>query len=731
MEAHRKLRKIILYGDLSLDIIDGSAVWLVSMAQVLASTHSEVHLLLKNTPQRSILTESLAQVDDLHIHTPKNNDGEPVTLNSITAWDHIAQVDQQIHADAIIVRGRQVSISVLHHPRLATKLWAYITDLPYPITEATQKDLRELEELASCCRRLFVQTDEARSYLEATVPSAAGKSLLLKPMIPDDFFVDLNSHHAQEEITEPFKLVYAGKFAADWRTLEMCELPKVAAEHGLEIELGVVGDKFHRYPHSNWTELMRAALESTPGVVWHGGLPRRESLEKIARADFGLGWRSPALDSSLELSTKALEYAAAGTPPIINRSVLHETVFGEDYPLFLEADSPSEVLRVMTSAVPDMASIRVQAQSVARKYSFSESAKRLEQYFQRAETFTGERTVLDKHTILIAGHDLKFVGEIAELLDISAEFNTIYDEWPALNRHDEQHSFEQLQRADIVLCEWAGHNAIWYSQRVAGDQKLFIRLHGFEVNAEWLTDIEIENVTRLIVVSDHLKRHVIKRTGWDAHKIVVIPNSLNIPDLARPKLAGHQYRVGFVGMVPFLKRPDRALDVVEELIQHDRRFTLHIRGRFPWEYPHVWKKELEQEAYLSLFARLAAKPLLQEHVVFERFGSDMGSWLRKIGWVLSPSDRESFHLAPAEAMASGAVPLIWHREGAEDIFSPDNVIQNSQEAAAKIISLVDSERYLIESQRAYEHVLQFDAPEVHAQLVDVLKGLEVTEDGPV
>src|SRR5690625_2468233 len=84
MEAHRKLRKIILYGDLSLDIIDGSAVWLVSMAQVLASTYSEVHLLLKNTPHRSILTESLAQVDDLHIHTPKNNDGEPVTLNSIT-----------------------------------------------------------------------------------------------------------------------------------------------------------------------------------------------------------------------------------------------------------------------------------------------------------------------------------------------------------------------------------------------------------------------------------------------------------------------------------------------------------------------------------------------------------------------------------------------------------------------------------------------------------------------
>ena len=36
----------------------------------------------------------------------------------------------------------------------------------------------------------------------------------------------------------------------------------------------------------------------------------------------------------------------------------------------------------------------------------------------------------------------------------------------------------------------------------------------------------------------------------------------------------------------------------------------------------------------------------------------MAAWLRKVGWVLSLSDDESFHLAPAEGMASGAVPLV-------------------------------------------------------------------------
>ena len=92
----------------------------------------------------------------------------------------------------------------------------------------------------------------------------------------------------------------------------------------------------------------------------------------------------------------------------------------------------------------------------------------------------------------------------------------------------------------------------------------------------------------------------------------------------------------------------------------DPRFTLHIRGRMPWEYPYVWQKAGEREAYLAFFEEFGGSSLLADHVALEPFGADMGSWLRKVGFVLSPSTSESFHLAPVEGMASGSIS---HRLG--------------------------------------------------------------------
>ena len=110
------------------------------------------------------------------------------------------------------------------------------------------------------------------------------------------------------------------------------------------------------------------------------------------------------------------------------------------------------------------------------------------------------------------------------------------------------------------------------------------------------------------------------------------------------------------------------MDVLQQLINIDPRFTLHIRGRMPWEYPYIWNKPSEREAYSAFFERFASSTRLSEHVAFEPFGADMGNWLRKVGFVLSPSTSESFHLAPAEGMASGSIPVVWRRDGVHDIF---------------------------------------------------------------
>src|SRR5699024_9951765 len=109
-------------------------------------------------------------------------------------------------------------------------------------------------------------------------------------------------------------------------TLEMIELPRALAELGIDAELVLIGDKVQADPAApDWAPAMQEALASisegeVPGVSWLGGMDRASTIAEIRRADIGIGWRSHTLDSSLELSTKALEYSAAGTPPLLNAS---------------------------------------------------------------------------------------------------------------------------------------------------------------------------------------------------------------------------------------------------------------------------------------------------------------------------------------------------------------------------------------------------------------------------
>src|SRR5699024_11056081 len=138
-------------------------------------------------------------------------------------------------------------------------------------------------------------------------------------------------------------------------------------------------------------------------------------------------------------------------------------------------------------------------------------------------------------------------------------------------------------------------------------------------------------------VVNHYKNKSESHLGINPTLTRVIPNVIDCQDFDRPKLEGSAFRLGMLGMVSFGKRPDRALDLLEALISEDDRYSLHIRGKMPWEYEYEWKSGLQRELYLQCFERIREDSLLREHVVFERFGPDVASWLRKIGYVMSPS----------------------------------------------------------------------------------------------
>ncbi|MGP6175300.1 hypothetical protein [Corynebacterium sp. A21] len=690
---------VVIYGDISPNVVDGSSIWLMSITETLAGVFDEVHLQLKMRPENDRLVGGLKKIRNVELHNPSTD----TALTHEQAKFEIADLVQSTNATAVVARGMDICNELCRSSIVGPKLWAYITDLPFPPEKISDKNKVRLGRIAHHSRRLFAQTEAARSYLEAIAPQAAGKAVLMRPMIPTSAF-DEGSVERGRKPGDVLKLVYSGKFAKDWKTLEMLELPAELRKIGVPAELHVVGDKFNRDrtdPH--WIERMKAALEAAhadpeSGITWFGGVSRSESIRLLSEAHIGIGWRNPILDASLEISTKALEYSAAGTIPVVNLNGDNIDFFGEEYPFFIRGtSSTAEAAKIIADGLPFMDALRPRIRNAARTYSMDAAKQRFRTYFERAGAVPCKRAeVQDRNStrVVIAAHDFKFMGELMDKLNQHPNYDVQLDRWESLHQHDESESQRLAQWADVVFCEWAGPSLAWYSNNLPTEKKLVSRLHGFELRGAWLPNIDFTNVDIMVFVSDFYRQRAESQLPIDALETMVIPNSIDLVDFDRPKLAGAQFNLGMAGMVPFLKRPDRAVNLLESLLEVDDRYSLFIRGRAPWEYPYEWKDPVQKQLYLELFARVTEDPVLKERVVFEPFGADMASWLRNIGIILSPSDSESFHLAPAEGMASRCVPVVWSREGSLEIFGENNVYPSLQFAVERILEMRDHEMFL-------------------------------------
>lgn len=730
--------KVLIYGDVNLNVIDGSAIWLPSVAEAWSIAGANVYVQLKAVERRTLLSGPLRLIDGVRVFdaSPKNDE----TFSTHEAAEAISKLDDEHDFDVVLVRGIDAGIALGRKPSLARKLWVYVTEYAYGPEHFDDLKRSRLNQIANASRFMLAQTEEARALLENIVPDAAGKTLLLRPMVPDDVQPTVNHDLGTRGTADkPLRLIYTGKFAKAWRTDLMPQLVAALANLGIHAELTMVGDKVHNEPSDpDWADGMRnIMLANIPGVTWAGAKDRATSLAMVAESDLSLSWRSRELDLSLEISTKVLESSALGVPALINRTPMHEAIFGADYPMFVDArsDSVDDIAVKIHSAIGRSADLSESVESVIEPYRISSRAEELRGYLRRIGINWAGRDFSNSielparataHTaplrILLAGHDLKFAGELVDLLRRLPGVELKIDQWEALHKHNESASRKLLEWADVVICEWAGSNAVWYSRHKRPDQRLIVRLHMFEFRGRWLQDIVVNNVDQFVAVSDLTRGLIIDHLNVDEAKVSVIPNALSFGDLQREEIEGREYRLGLVGFVPLLKRPDRAVDLLRRLRRSDERFTLHVRGRMPWEFPHLWQKPEQRESYLDFFARLGASDL-HEAVAFEPFGADMGTWYRKIGWMLSPSTTESFHLAPAEGMASGAVPVIWNRPGASETFGDEFLVEDTTEAAAYVLtSLQEPERYIERQNRARLLAENFDEHTVEKLWVKAIAG---------
>ncbi|SDN32981.1 Glycosyltransferase involved in cell wall bisynthesis [Streptomyces sp. cf386] len=690
-----RMLRALVYGDVDLNLIDGSAVWAQSTVQALSRAGCEVRLVLKSPVHTGRLTEPLAELPGVTLVRPHEERLLPGLadrpMSPVQASQVLTRLDEENPCDLLVLRGRRLVTRIVADGVFDGRIWAYLTDIPQSAAEMTEAARADLVRIAEASHRLLCQTEELRCFLETWVPEACGKCVLSPPAVPEPDF-PLPERDGPGRPHDPLRLVYTGKFAPRWNTLPMTRLPELLAGRGVPAELHTVGDKIHDDPgHPHFQADMARALAATPGVQHHGGQPREEAMRIAAGCDVGLGWRDPVLDSSLELSTKVLEFGALGLPVVLNRTPAHEALLGTDYPLFVSGRAGlDDAADTVARAAREPEARRLAAdrcREAARHHTLDGAADRWRAHLGRAFPAApgGVTTCQRPLRVGVAGHDLKFLTRLLDHFRALPGLDVRVDAWPALSRHDPGASRELADWADVVVVEWCGPAAVWYSRHKRRGSRLIVRLHRFELDAPWPGQVDIDAVDRVVCVSPYYARRTREHTGWPESKVVVVPNWVDTDQLDRPKAPGAHHRLGMIGIAPSRKRLDLGLDVLEALRARDRRWHLSVKSKPPWEYWWIWNKPEERAHYEAVLRRMQTSPLLEGAVVFDTFGPDVAGWLRRVGHVLSTSDDESFHLAPAEGMASGAVPSLLPWPGADEIYDK-RWIHDDPEAMADAIA---------------------------------------------
>ncbi|QDQ19943.1 glycosyltransferase family 4 protein [Corynebacterium glutamicum] len=664
-----------------------NAAWIASFVEFLKSESTEVDFLAR-FPENHPLHDHL-KVNGVKVIPPTQfSDPDSFDAAGVTARFRARQIisvatdTETPEYEIVLTQGLTLSKFIAGNGSLQTVHWAMVDEHPFEESPRFITLKKSIEAIATNAKIILTSSAVLRRQMESQIPSSTSKTRLLPiPALTN----------AKAKALLPESKYDNRTFAIDYQYL---------------LETGCNYD-FHKLSENLNSEKRppRFVLASFPDSPSEADI---EYLEKSAINKIpGLVTESNTIYTSHFLSTKTTFLIPSDLEESKYKlAVAQAQNYGLScYELFAGIVGPT-----IDSLSPDSFS------SVEMS-----SAESFSTFFSRDLPDYNAVSLQERPVkVLLAGSDFKFAGDIVDGLVQRKDIDLRVDLFESNAKPQPKESQPLLKWAEVIVAEFASKNAIWYSQNVQPHQKLIVHLHGYELLQDWIDELVIANCHRIVFASEFYRAKAIELKQWPADKLVVIPNSVNPGDLERKKSSEAHFHLGIVGIVPILKRPDRVLDLLEKLLEHDDRYVLHIKGHSPWNYVWEWKKAAHQDSYRKFYARIGESELLSQHIIFEPFSPDIGNWLTKIGWILSPSTRETFHLSAIEGAASGSVPIAWRRAGSEEIIGYEHNIDDLNEAVEKVLSGRDSETFSQLSARAKRHARRFDVQKVKAQWLSLV-----------
>lgn len=304
----------------------------------------------------------------------------------------------------------------------------------------------------------------------------------------------------------------------------------------------------------------------------------------------------------------------------------------------------------------------------------------------------------------IFGTKLSFIDELSRALVSVQGSRNVLDEWNSLSAPDEAQETQRLLRdSDVIIGEWARPNNVWIQERATSSKRLIVRAHRYEVTTDFPKNIDMDRYFAGVVIVPWVGRRLVQDFNWPSEKMVYIPNYVDSAHFSRQKLPNARFTLGLVGITPSLKRLDLALDILSELRAQDPRYVLRIRGGLPTEHLKWGVDPRIESQWGSVLERLHHDATIQGAVHFDPPGRDMARWLRQIGIILSTSDVEGSHVALAEGISSGALPVARRWPGIETLWPEEFIFDEFYDAVDWILQAQDEEWFNQTTERLRTH----------------------------
>lgn len=300
--------------------------------------------------------------------------------------------------------------------------------------------------------------------------------------------------------------------------------------------------------------------------------------------------------------------------------------------------------------------------------------------------------------------------------------------WPAAFTPPEEARLA-LAEADVVVADWADKGAVWATLFAPEDARLVIRVHGADTLGLWVHVMDWSRVDAVVTVSPH---HASLLDAVLENRAVpeppAVPRALAVPNVValgppadRP--AREPRTLGLVGWGKRVKDPLWAVEVLARLRARESDWRLRLVGHGLLVAPG------RDESYARAFSERCSRPDVAGAIDLVPHTDDVAGEVARLGFILSSSLRESFHLGLLEGVLGGAVPVVrdWPfysaHGGAGALYPAEWVVPDVDAAFGRIWALreePDRQRAAARATRQVSH--RFASDRVTSQLLAVVLG---------